>query len=120
MTRLIGLLLFIDGVLQLLVILGLTPSVLDRSLRDQLFAAAHVLAGLALAVAGQGLAMGSPERDAPAAMRTAVIARWALISACVIALAETTWFNWTETAIRAAYTAIVLYMLTRKTTLPTT
>ena len=97
-----------DGVLQAIAVAGLVPSVFERSLRDQLFGAAHVLVGMALVFAGAGV----PERR-----RVGVTA---LLVSFAIALLETTWFNWTGTVVRALYTAVVVYVLMRKTTLPTT
>lgn len=98
--------------LQALAVAGLLSSFLDRSLRDQTLTVAHALAGAGLVFVGSGLLGDRAEAGAkgPASVVTAAL---------VLALVETTWFNWPETALRAAYTAVALYVLTRKTSLPT-
>lgn len=107
MRRAVGLAMVVDGVLQAMGVAELLPSLLDRSFRDQALVAAHVIVGAGLVFLGMHRA-GS---KAPAVV---------LVVAFALALVETTWFNWTGTVLRALYTAAALYVVTRKTTLPTT
>ena len=112
MRRVVGVAMMIDGVLQAAGVAGLLSTLADRSFRDQAFAALHVVLGSVLLIAGQRLS-GSDDR-------LSKIGCYALGAALVVSLAETTWFNWTDVAARAAYTVASLFVLLRKTTLPTT
>ena len=107
MRRVVGLAMVADGALQALGVADVLPSLLDRSLRDQALVAAHVLVGAGLAFLGI---------HRTASKASAIV----LLGALAIALVETTWFNWTGTVLRGLYTAAALYVVTRRTTLPTT
>ena len=101
-----------DGVLQAMGVASLVPSILDRSMRDQLFGAAHILVGVALVAVGRRVSAS----EAMANSRPAV---YALVAALAVALGETSWFNWLDTVGRALYTGAAIAVLTRSTNLPT-
>ena len=102
----------IDGVLQAAGVAGLLSTFADRSLRDQSLSVLHFGVGSGLVIVGQRLIASSD--------RVSKIGCYVLGAALVVSLAETTWFNWTDVAARAAYTVASLFVLLRKTTLPTT
>jgi len=121
MKRLLGIAMMADGVLQAMGVAGVLSTLGDRSLRDQILAAAHVVVGVALLSAGRSLsasaAAGPIGHVGPSVPRYLLPA---LLAALILSLFETTWFNWTGAAARAVYTALALVIVFRKTNLPTT
>lgn len=112
MRRVIGVAMMIDGVLQAMGVAGMVSTFADRSLRDQSLSVLHFVLGSGLVIVGQRL-IGSGDR-------LSKIGCYVLGATLGVSLIETTWFNWTETAVRAGYTAVAIFVLLRKTTLPTT
>ena len=108
MRRIAALALFVDGVLQVVNQAPRWSTVADRSARDQALVAAHVLAGLALAAAAALTNASGPDGPGRSVRRLT----WVAVSgALLIALVETTWFDWTGTAGRAVYSVAVLAAL---------
>lgn len=109
MTRLAALALLVDGVLQ---IAGLAPvwsTLADRSARDQALFAAHLVAGLALAASAALL--NGHAAPSPVARRLTIVS---LVAALIIALVETTWFNWPGTLGRVIYTLAIVGITLRR------
>ena len=104
MSRLAALALLVDGVLQIAGASAVWPTLADRSARDQTLFAAHLIAGLALA-ASAALMNATPARRLTLA---------ALSGAMVIALIETTWFNWPGTLGRGIYSALVFIAMSSR------
>ena len=146
MRRILGAAMMIDGVLQAMSVAGLLSTLLDRSLRDQLLAAGHMLAGAGLVYAGRRLLVGAGRTEpvgrnghvgfggyvgrnfssgashisgSDAGTTVPLYLPSVLCAALALSIIETTWFNWTDLASRAIYTALALIMVFRKTTLPT-
>ena len=109
MTRLAALALLVDGVLQIAGLAAVWPTLADRSARDQALFAAHLVTGLALAAAA-ALVNASSARptvnSAPSPVARRLTAA-SLLAALVIALAETTWFNWAGTLARGVYSVVI-------------
>ena len=101
----------IDGVLQAMGVAGLLSSIVDRDWQDQALFVAHLLVGAGLVFAGRALVTGDGEAKAPA---------YVVIAALLLSLIETTWFNWLDVAMRTVYTSVALFVVLRRTTLPTT
>ena len=101
----------IDGVWQAMSVAAVLSSIADRDWRDQALFVAHILIGAGLVFTGRVLLAGEARTAAPASV---------LIAALLLSFVETTWFNWTDVALRAVYTAVALVIVLRKTTLPTT
>jgi hypothetical protein len=130
MMRLAGIAMMLDGVLQAMAVAAVFPTLADRYLSDQLLAAAHLVAGAALLFSGRKLVVrdsaagGGVDLSGRAARRprsdSALMAASSLAAAFAVAAFETTWFNWTELAARGIYTLVVLALVLRRTTLPTT
>ena len=111
MRRVLGFAIMIDGVLQALGVAGLLSSIADRDLRDQTLFALHLIAGAALVFVGRVLmSNGDAAKLGPAVV----------VGALLLSIFEATWFDWVGTVVRALYTVVALFILFRKTTLPTT
>ena len=111
MKRVIGAAMMVDGVLQSMGVAGLVSTIADRSWSDRALFAGHLLVGAGLVFVGRTLL----NREGGSTAAVAVLAASLALSAI-----ETTWFNWTDVSMRAAYTAVALVIVLRKTTLPTT
>jgi len=101
----------VDGALQAVGVAGLLSSIVDRDWQDQALFVARLFVGAGLVFAGRSLMNDAAGAKAPP---------YVLLAALLLSLVETTWFNWVELAMRAAYTAVALVIVLRKTTLPTT
>jgi len=122
MKRIIGLTMMIDGVWQAMAVSAVLSTIVDRSLRDQSLAAAHVIVGAALLFAGRQVYVG-PNFSSAKIGGTEVppyVRSLPIVAALAVSLIEATWFDWVGTAVRAVYTVIALVIVFRKTTLPTT
>lgn len=108
MRRIAALALLVDGVLQVVSQAPRWSSMADRSTRDQILVAAHVLAGFALAASAALVNAAGSDGGARSIRRLT----WAAVTGTlVMALVETTWFDWTGTVVRALYSAAVLAVL---------
>jgi hypothetical protein len=115
MQTLLGVLMMIDGVLQAMGVAGLVSTIADRSWRDRSLFVAHLIVGAALVFCGKNLTNLTNPTNPTNRVCVSVLA-----VALILSLVEATWFNWTDAAIRAGYTAVACWVLLRKTTLPTT
>ena len=128
MRRLVGVAMIVDGVLQAMGVAGVLSTIADRNVRDQALFVAHIVVGAGLVFVGRTLFVGRAGLEARLAWRPSTPGRptyvlvpvIALLAALLLSLAETTWFNWPDLALRALYTAVALVVVLRKTTLPTT
>ena len=107
----LGLAMMVDAAMQAMDAAGLMSTIADRDLRNQSLFAAHLVVGTALMFSGRTTFSSAMHRTTPVLV---------LVAALVLSVIEATWFDWTGTAARAAYTAVALVVLVRSTTLPIT
>ena len=117
MKRVIGVAMMVDGVLQAMGVAGLRSTIAERDGRDQALFVAHVAVGGALLFAGRQL-FTRPRAYAGPSLSSAMhgganAPSYALIAALLLSLIETTWFNWTDAAVRAVYTIAALAIVLR-------
>ncbi len=115
MKRIIGVTIMIDGALQAMGVSAVLSTIADRNVRDQALAAAHVIVGAGLLFVGRQVSSMEGGTEVPPYARSLPI-----LAALALSLIEATWFDWVGTAVRAAYSVVVLFIVFRKTTLPTT
>jgi hypothetical protein len=112
----IGAILMLDGVMQAMGVAGMVSTIADRSWRDRGLFLAHLTAGAALFWSGRNL-LSNP--NLTNLTNPTNLTNLSVFLALLVSLFEATWFNWTDVVIRVIYTVVVLLLL-RRTTLPTT
>jgi hypothetical protein len=117
MRQIAGVVMMLDGAMQALGVAGVVSTIADRSWRDRGLFVAHLVVGAALIFTGRHLFANPTNLTNPANLTNR--SSWFLVLALALSVFEATWFNWTDAAIRAVYTVVLLVVL-RRTTLPTT